>query len=157
MSRTGRLERTQTLGITLDQAWEFFSDPANLARITPEWLHFTVCCEVERPMYAGQILEYTVRPLPYVRVRWLTEITHVHAPHFFVDEQRLGPYKFWHHQHRFKVTDAGVQMQDIVHYRLAGWVVGDLLERTIVRPRLEAIFDHRAAALRSGIIRNVNT
>ena len=88
------LTRTQTLPLSLERAWEFFSDPANLSRITPGQLVFTLTCPPPDRMYAGQILTYTIRPMPGIRLRWVTEITHVREPYFFVDEQRIGPYRF---------------------------------------------------------------
>ena len=92
-------ERTQTLATTLDEAWRFFSDPGNLARITPPAMDFRITSAPQAATYAGQIYTYTVRPLLGISMTWTTEITHVSRPDFFVDEQRFGPYRFWHHQH----------------------------------------------------------
>lgn len=141
------LERTQTLPVSLESAWEFFSDPGNLCRITPQWLRFKVTCGQPEPMYAGQILTYTVQALPGVTTSWITEITHVDKPFFFVDEQRMGPYAFWHHQHRFREEDGRVLMQDIVSYALPLGPLGELLHRLFVRRRLAAIFDFRQEVL----------
>ncbi len=89
------------------------------------------------------ILSYRMTPLPYISVNWTTEITHLREPDFFVDEQRFGPYKFWHHQHLFKAFGSGTEMTDIVHYAMGFGVLGDLVHRFIVSPRLENIFDYR--------------
>jgi ligand-binding SRPBCC domain-containing protein len=140
------LTRRQTLPISLEQAWAFFADPCNLCRITPGWLCFTVTCD-PAPMYAGQILTYTIRPLPLVSMQWVTEITHVREPSFFVDEQRMGPYRFWHHQHSFRKVPGGVEIEDVVHYALPLWRLGDVIHPFLVRGRLERIFDFRFAAL----------
>jgi ligand-binding SRPBCC domain-containing protein len=140
------LHRTQTLDISLEAAWEFFSSPANLARITPPWLGFKVMTPDPPPMHAGQILEYTVSGLPGLRMNWVTEITHVREPGFFVDEQRLGPYRFWHHKHYFRSVPGGTQVSDLVHYALPLWPLGELA-RGLVRSRLETIFDFRSQTL----------
>ncbi|GAB6058753.1 SRPBCC family protein [Desulfonatronum parangueonense] len=145
------LTQTQTLPLSLDQAWEFFSDPANLSRITPGWLAFTLTCSPHTAMYAGQILTYSIRPIPLLRLRWVTEITHVRKPYFFVDEQRIGPYRFWHHQHHFQETDTGLLMTDQVHYALPFGPLGDLVHALWVRNRLQAIFSHRRTVL-SGLL-----
>lgn len=141
-----RLYRTQTLAVDLRTAWAFFSDPHNLAAITPPWLGFRVTTPDPAPMYAGQILTYTVRALPGVRTTWVTEITHVREPMFFVDEQRMGPYRLWHHQHRFRSVPGGTEVEDEVHYALPFWPLGEAV-RGVVAERLGAIFDYRGETL----------
>ena len=141
------IERTQTLPITLETAWEFFSTPANLARITPPNMDFRITSPPQSGIHAGQIITYTVRPLMRVAVNWTTEITHVERPNFFVDEQRFGPYRFWHHQHRFREGEGGVEVYDLVHYLLLQDQFAGLINRLFVAPRLRRIFDFRAAAL----------
>lgn len=141
------LARTQILPLTLGKAWEFFSAPCNLGEITPAWLGFRITCGTPEPMYAGQILTYTVQALPGLQMSWITEITHVREPHFFVDEQRLGPYAFWHHQHRFHEVPEGARMEDVVNYALPLGPLGDMVHRLFVKRRLEDIFDFRAKAL----------
>lgn len=133
--------------MSVDAAWAFLSDPRNLATITPPDMGFEVLGEPEPLTYAGQIIEYRVRPLLGIPVHWVTEITHVDAPHFFVDEQRFGPYAFWHHQHRLRAVEGGVEMTDIIHYRLPLGPLGRLVEPLLVRPRLAAIFAHRQRVL----------
>lgn len=155
-----QLARTQTLTgrfADLDETWRFFSDPCNLARITPPWLGFVVTCDPE-PMYAGQVVTYTITPFPglsRLRRQWVTEITHVRGPGdvrpgeplFFVDEQRLGPYRFWHHQHRFSAVEDGVRMEDILHYALPFGPLGSATHRLMVRRLLGSIFDYRRRTL----------
>lgn len=141
------LDRTQILPITLETAWEFFSNPSNLARITPPDMDFRITSPPQNGMYAGQIITYTLRPLLRVSVDWTTEITHVESPYFFVDEQRFGPYRFWHHQHRFRIVEGGVEMYDLVHYLLSHDQLAGLVNRLFVAPRLKRIFDYRSRAL----------
>lgn len=141
------LERTQILPITLETAWSFFSSPANLAKITPPDMDFRITSPYQGDVYAGQIITYTLRPLLRVSVSWTTEITHVECPSFFVDEQRFGPYRFWHHQHRFREVDGGVEVHDLVHYLLHQHQLAGLINRLFVAPRLKRIFDYRTAAL----------
>ena len=141
------LERTQTLPTTLDEAWEFISDPGNLARITPPAMDFRITSEAQATTYAGQIFTYTLRPLLGISMAWTTEITHVSKPDFFVDEQRFGPYRFWHHQHFFRQVEGGVEVRDLVHYLLLHDQLAWLMNRLIVAPRLRRIFDYRSTAL----------
>jgi ligand-binding SRPBCC domain-containing protein len=141
------LERTQTLPTTLDEAWEFISDPGNLARITPPAMDFRITSAPQAAAYAGQIFTYTIRPLLGISMAWTTEITHVSKPDFFVDEQRFGPYRFWHHQHFFREVDEGVEVRDLVHYLLLHDHLATIMNRLVVAPRLRRIFDYRSAAL----------
>ena len=142
-----RLTRQQHLPIDPEEVWDFFSRPENLARITPDDLGFEITSPLQDKMYAGMIVSYRVRPLAGVALPWVTEITQVREPLFFVDEQRSGPYRFWHHQHLFEPTEAGVSMTDLVHYQLSfGWVGHLLLGRTVAR-RLEGIFAYRERIL----------
>lgn len=140
-----RIEYHHELDANLDKCWAFFSDPANLALITPPDMHFTVKGHrVTEPMYAGQVIEYRLKPLLGIPVYWMTEITHVEPGKFFVDEQRFGPYAFWHHQHHFRaLADGRTAMTDIVHYKLPmGWL-GDTFGHWLVGPRLRKIFEFR--------------
>ncbi len=97
----------------------------------------------ERKMFAGQIIHYTVTPLLGIKLQWITEITHVDDNHFFVDEQRYGPYKFWHHKHFIKEIPGGTEMEDIVHYKLPMGILGRLVHPFLVKRKLEEIFDYR--------------
>ena len=94
-------------------------------------------------MYAGQIIEYKVRPLLNIPVYWMTEITQVKDREYFIDEQRFGPYSLWHHQHHFREVEGGVEMTDIIHYKVPGWILGDLANALYVRSALKKIFDFR--------------
>ena len=141
------LERRQILPVSLEEAWSFFSNPGNLVKITPPDMDFRITSPPCEETYAGQIITYTVRPLMRVEVSWTTEITHVERPNFFVDEQRFGPYRFWHHQHRFTQVEGGVEMHDLVHYLLHHDHLVGLINRLIVMPRLRRIFDYRGRKL----------
>jgi ligand-binding SRPBCC domain-containing protein len=148
-------KRSQLLPIDIDTAWDFFSDPGNLSIITPPNMDFEFLSSPHGETYAGMIFCYTLRPLFGVKVNWTTEITHLNKPHIFVDEQRFGPYRFWHHQHIFKEVENGVEMQDIVHYLLPHIQFTGLVNRFIVAPRLRRIFDFRHDAL-DRIFRSAN-
>lgn len=140
------LQRTQFLPIDLPTAWRFFSAPGNLPVITPPDLGFEITSDLPEQMYAGMLVSYKVAAVPGIKVSWITEITHVREPEFFVDEQRFGPYRFWHHQHHFNAVDGGVEMTDLVSYLLPLYPLGQLVA-PLVRSRLEYIFDYRYAAL----------
>jgi ligand-binding SRPBCC domain-containing protein len=141
------LEREQRLPLELGEAWAFFSDPRNLARITPAFMRFEITTPVPDRIYEGLIVGYRVRPLLDIPVTWVTEITHVAEPLRFIDEQRLGPYRFWHHQHHFTEIDGGTQVRDAVHYALPLDPAVRILHRWLVKPQLERIFDYRRAVL----------
>lgn len=140
------LKRSQTLPIPCATAWEFFSDPRNLPLITPPDLGFRITSELPERMYAGMVVSYTVTPFAGIKADWTTEITHVREPEFFVDEQRIGPYRFWHHQHQFREVANGTLMTDLIHYLLPFGLFG-LLVDGFVRQRLERIFEYRRQTL----------
>ena len=143
-----QLKKSQKLLISTETAWNFFSNPANLSKITPPWLNFEVKTELPEKMYAGIIIIYFVRPLLNIPQTWVTEITHVNEPNYFVDEQRFGPYKLWHHQHIFtKTEDGGVMMEDIVSYVVPFGFIGRILNSTIISKKINAIFNYRRGCL----------
>ncbi len=137
------LQRVQKIPATLQELWTFFSDAANLQRITPESMSFHILSPGGQKIFAGQLIEYTLRPLLGIKVYWMSEITHVREPYFFVDEQRKGPYAFWRHQHLFREIEGGVEMTDIVHYQNSFWLVGRLANWLLVEGKLTKIFDYR--------------
>ncbi|HMV26644.1 MAG TPA: SRPBCC family protein [bacterium] len=138
------LEREQTLSCTLLDAWQFLSSPQNLKLITPPYMGFEIRSDQNgKPMHAGMIITYRVSPLFNIPMTWVTEITHVREPYYFVDEQRIGPYTLWHHQHFLEAVEGGVRMRDCVHYKLPMGIIGNQIEKWIVRRRLESIFDFR--------------
>lgn len=138
------LKTVQKIPVSMDKAWDFFSNPANLAAITPSNLGFQIISKHHGSrMYPGQIIEYRVSPLLGIPMYWMTEITHVEEGKYFVDEQRFGPYKLWHHQHHFREIEGGVEMTDIVHYRIPFWIFGRIANRLFVKKELDKIFRHR--------------
>ena len=144
MSRIYRLKSIQKIPTKLEDAWAFFSNPHNLLAITPPFLNLKVTNEIfGNEAYAGQVITYTVKPLFGIPVSWMTEITHIDKLRLFVDEQRKGPYQLWHHQHHFKAIEGGVEMTDMVHYRLPFGVLGNLAHAITVKNKLEEIFKYR--------------
>jgi ligand-binding SRPBCC domain-containing protein len=141
------LRRTQCLPVSMEQAWLFFSSPLNLPLITPPWLNLSPVDSVPEKMFPGMIIRYRVTPLPGLAVTWISEITRVDPPRYFVDRQRCGPYRFWHHQHRFRPVRGGVEMIDKVTYGLKCDLFAKLIHSYFVGPRLEAIFNYRFRAL----------
>jgi ligand-binding SRPBCC domain-containing protein len=141
------LRTSLVLPISLDEAWAFFSVPDNLDEITPPDMGFEILTKNEKRTYAGQIIRYRVRPLFNIPMTWVTEITHCEKGKYFVDEQRFGPYAMWHHQHHFKAVEGGVQMDDILHYKLKGGWLGAVLTGWLVHGRVRAIFEHRSKVL----------
>jgi ligand-binding SRPBCC domain-containing protein len=144
MSKTYALKFVQQIPCSPETAWKFFSDPVNLARITPTAFGFkTISRYHGNIIYPGQIIEYRVRPALGIPFYWMTEITHVEEGKFFVDEQRYGPFSLWHHQHLFREIAGGVEMTDIVHYKIPFWLLGDLANTFIVKRKLKELFQYR--------------
>ena len=142
------LKKVQQIPVSLQEAWTFFSNPANLQKITPDGMGFKVVSKHHGDkMYAGQLIEYTVKPLLGIPVYWMTEITQVKDKEYFIDEQRFGPYRLWHHQHHFREIPGGVEMTDIVHYKIPYWILGDAANRLFVKKQLQQIFQFRFEAV----------
>ena len=142
-----QIHKTLKLPIGISQAWDFFSNPRNLSLITPPWLCMKILSELPDEIYNGLIIRYKVRPVLSIPLNWLTEISHVNEPHFFVDEQRYGPYRMWHHQHHFKEVPGGVIIEDIVDYVMPYGICGNFMHSLFIRNQLEKIFDFRASTL----------
>ena len=140
------LHREQFIPAPLDEVWAYFATPQNLNALTPPSMHFTIEGN-PGPMFAGQLIAYRIRLGPGVRVRWLTEIRHVEAGKFFVDEQRMGPYRLWYHEHHYEAVAGGVRMTDHVTYALPFGPLGDLVHAVWVRRTLKQIFDFRYQAV----------
>lgn len=142
-----RLHCVQKLPIGIDEAWDFFSTPGNLSKITPPDMGFIIHSGADKAMYAGQIIRYTVKPLAGIPTTWVTEITQVKEPHYFIDTQMAGPYNVWHHQHFFEEIEGGIEMTDIVHYQLPLGFLGDIVHRLLVQKKVQSIFDYRREVL----------
>jgi ligand-binding SRPBCC domain-containing protein len=137
------LQFTQSLPGDLEKVWDFFSSPGNLKLITPQYMDFIVTSNPEDKTYPGQVITYKVKPLLAIPVLWVTEIKHAVPYEYFIDEQRFGPYKFWHHKHSFAKTGQGVEMTDIIHYALPFGILGRIVNALIVRKKILEIFEHR--------------
>jgi ligand-binding SRPBCC domain-containing protein len=138
----------QKLPISMDEAWSFFSSPGNLQKITPSYMEFEIISSHHGDnIYAGQIIRYIVKPIMGVPLKWCTEITHVSDKQYFVDEQRFGPYSFWHHQHHFHPADGGVLMVDILHYKLPFGFLGNIAGSLFVDQQVREIFSFRKQRL----------
>ncbi len=142
-----RLHKKQNLPITIDEAWDFLSNPKNLSAITPDYMGFNILSGADKPMYAGQIIQYIVKPVLGIKTKWVTEITHTVNKNYFVDEQRFGPYALWHHKHFIKTIEGGVEMEDIIDYKLPYGLLGQLIHPILVKPKLEELFNYRAKKL----------
>jgi ligand-binding SRPBCC domain-containing protein len=143
------LKTSQFIKADMNTVWAFMSSPINLATITPKHLSFDILsdkADLEK-MYAGQIIEYHVKPLLGIKLHWVTEITQVVDRKYFIDEQRFGPYAFWHHKHFFEEKNGGVLMQDIIHYKLPLGFIGKIGNALYVKNQLKEIFDYRTIAL----------
>ena len=141
------LEFEQNLPLTPQQAWDFFSNPRNLAEITPAHLQFEITSAVPDKIYPGLIITYRIRPFLALPLNWVTEITHAQEPVRFIDEQRSGPYRFWHHTHTFLPVDGGIRMTDLVHYCPKPPLFSRFVNMVIVKQQLERIFTYRRETL----------
>lgn len=138
---------SQYLPIPLREAWDFFSSPKNLEIITPSRMGFKITSGEPCTMYIGQIISYVVAPFPGLKTNWVTEITHVEKQRFFIDEQRFGPYRMWHHEHRFEEEEGGILMTDKVSYKIPFGLLGHIAQSLFVKKQLKGIFKHRVKAL----------
>ena len=131
----------------MEKAWKFLSSPKNLKTITPEYMSFNILSGAEKPMFAGQLIQYIVTPILGIKTKWVTEITHVKEGEYFVDEQRFGPYALWHHKHFIREIDGGVEMEDIIDYKVPLGILGQIAHPILVKPKLEEIFAYRQKKL----------
>ncbi len=142
------LNYSQKLPISLEECWDFFSSPANLKTLTPLHLGFEITNDLQdKKMYPGQIIAYTIRPLWNMPMEWVTEITHVEEQNYFIDEQRIGPYKMWHHEHRFTPIPNGTEMVDTIYYQLPLGPLGKAIHTFKVEQEIKAIFAYRQEKL----------
>ncbi|GGI27249.1 SRPBCC family protein [Pedobacter mendelii] len=143
--KTYRLEFSQKIPVSLDTAWDFFSSPLNLSEITPKDMTFDVTSPIQKDtkMYTGMIITYKVSPLLGIKLNWMTEITHVKDKEYFIDEQRFGPFAFWHHNHHFEAVEGGVLMHDILHYAIGWGPIGSIANAIVVNNKINGIFNFR--------------
>ena len=143
-----QFERTQKINGSKDEIWDFISSPANLKEITPAYMGFDITSKnTSEKMYEGMLISYLVKPLFNIKTNWVTEITHIKEGHFFIDEQRMGPYKLWHHQHFIEEIPNGVLMKDIVSYQPPFGFLGSIANTLVIKNKLNEIFDFRTKAL----------
>ena len=148
MSKLYRVNFKQNIPSTIDTVWDFMSSPHNLKLITPPHMGFQIISEMDsEKMYPGQIIAYKVSPFAGVKLTWVTEITHVTEREYFVDEQRFGPYALWHHKHFIKEIPGGVEMEDIIDYKVPMGILGQLVHPFLVKPKLDEIFNYRRKKL----------
>lgn len=143
-----QLIKTQKIPASIHEVWDFISAPANLKEITPKHMGFEVTSNTgEDKMYPGMIITYKVSPLFGIKMDWMTEITHVKDFEYFVDEQRIGPYSMWHHQHKIEAIEGGVLMTDIVTYQPPMGIIGAIANTLVIKNKLKQIFDYRIVAV----------
>jgi ligand-binding SRPBCC domain-containing protein len=147
--KTYLVKKQQAIPISVNEAWEFFSTPSNLAKITPEEMNFVLTSgeNPETKMYPGMIITYKITPVFGIKLNWMTEIAHVMQGEYFIDEQRVGPYALWHHEHHFKAIKGGVLMSDILHYAIPYGAIGRLANAIFVEKQIKKIFDYREKAI----------
>ncbi|WP_108867148.1 SRPBCC family protein [Aquimarina aquimarini] len=141
------LKAKQNLPISIEKAWDFLINPKNLKVITPDYMGFEILSGDERTMYSGQIIQYIVTPIAGIKNKWVTEITHIKDKEYFVDEQRFGPYALWHHTHFIKEIPNGIEMEDVIHYKIPFGIIGQCIHPLIIRPKLKEIFEYRKKKL----------
>jgi len=143
-----QLYKTQKIPATIDQVWDFISLPANLKKITPKYMGFNITSKLlSEKMYPGMIISYKVSPVLGIKMTWVTEITQVKEKEYFVDEQRVGPYSIWHHEHKIEAIEGGVLMTDVVSYKPPFGILGSIANSILIKRQLKEIFDFRTVAM----------
>ncbi|HAF28713.1 MAG TPA: hypothetical protein DCG75_06655 [Bacteroidales bacterium] len=144
-----QLKITQNIPISLIEAWDFFSQPDNLGKITPQYMNFNILSRSDAgEMYPGMIITYRLSPLFNFTVKWATEITQIKEHRYFIDNQIQGPYKIWHHEHHFKKINNGTEMRDILFYDVPLGFIGQILHKIFIRKRVQEIFDFRETKIK---------
>jgi len=139
-----QLFKTQIVNGSIEDVWDFISSPKNLKKITPDYMGFEINSQnLPEKMYPGMIISYIVKPVLGIKMLWVTEITHIEEMRYFVDEQRIGPYSMWHHQHFIEPSGQGVLMTDIVSYSPPLGFLGALANSLFISKQLNSIFDYR--------------
>lgn len=141
------IHKKQKLPISVKEAWDFISDPKNLKKITPEYMGFDIISNNKKEMYSGQIIQYAVTPVFGIKTKWVSEITHLEENKYFVDEQLYGPYAMWHHKHFINEIKGGVELEDIIDYKVPLGILGQIVNPILVKPKLEEIFNFRQKKL----------
>ena len=149
------LKASQKIPASKEEVWDFISSPKNLKEITPDYMGFEIQTELPEKMYPGMIIQYKVSPILGIKMTWVTEITHVEHENFFVDEQRVGPYRMWHHQHHIQEIPGGILMEDIIDYQPPMGLLGDIANSLFIARQLDEIFAYRKEAVekRFGVLK----
>ena len=143
-----QLKKQQSFEQPAEKLWDFISNPKNLKEITPDYMGFDITSEeVVDEMYEGMIIHYKVSPIFGIKTNWVTEITHIKQGKYFVDEQIIGPYKLWHHQHFLEPTKNGTLMTDIINYKPPFGLLGNLANSFLIKGKLDEIFNYRCNKL----------
>lgn len=142
-----QLIKTQKIPSSIEFVWDFISSPQNLKEITPKHMGFLITSQSGEKMYPGMIVTYKVSPILGIKLDWMTEITQVKENEYFIDEQRMGPYKMWHHQHKIEPIEGGVLMTDIITYVPPMGIFGAMANSLFIKSQLKEIFDFRKIAL----------
>jgi ligand-binding SRPBCC domain-containing protein len=127
----------------MPSVWDFFSSPSNLSEITPPGMGFIITSPVLAVMYPGMFITYKVSPLSGIRMNWGTEITQISKHNYFIDEQRSGPYSIWHHEHHFREVKGGVEMHDILYYKVPLGIIGKIIDVLLIKKKVKKIFEFR--------------
>ncbi len=150
-----QLYKEQQLKCDIETAWDFFSSPHNLSKITPSDMGFTVTSDLgNEPIYEGMEIDYIVSPLLKIPMKWKTKITEVEFQKNFTDLQAKGPYKYWSHFHELEANDKGVLVKDTVNYEMPFGILGIIAHKLIVKKKLESIFNYRYQILENKFNKN---
>lgn len=143
-----QIYETQKIPAEINEIWDFISSPANLKKITPTYMGFDITSKfIPKKMYPGMIIGYIVKPVFGIKTKWVSEIKQVKENQYFVDEQRIGPYKMWHHEHIIEKIEGGVLMTDIVSYQPPFGIFGKLAHSLFIKKQLKEIFEFRTQAV----------
>lgn len=145
--RLTQLYFEQKINTDINKLWNFISSPKNLSKITPDYMDFKILSEIPNEMYEGLIISYTVRPILGIKLNWVTEITHIKNNKYFIDEQRQGPYKMWHHEHILEETNDGIIMRDKLSYIPPFGIFGQILNKLFIQKQINRIFEYRTKIL----------
>lgn len=142
-----KFENTHLINGNISTIWKYFSNPKNLSSITPPRMDFKIVFALPNNIYEGQLITYRVTPFPGYRTTWVTEITHIEKERMFMDEQRFGPYKLWHHEHKFSTQSDGVLMTDTIYYALPFGFLGQFAHKLFIKSQIKNIFTFRKAII----------
>lgn len=140
-------QQTQLLHMSREEAWLFFSNPQNLPILTPDWMHLRMVGDLAETIYEGMLIKQKIKPLLGIPLTWETEITEIEEYVYFIDEQRVGPYKLWQHEHRLHETSNGIKLIDRLHYALPCGLLGELVHQLTVKRKITEVFAYRYKTL----------